>query len=275
MSSFRLLFFALVSLFLLHACSGEKKSVREEERIVSLVPSATETIYLLGAQDVLAGVSDIDSAYGKPVVGSMIKPDYEKLISLRPTLVILTMPMQRKVKEELEKMGLKTVEVNPESIEQIFESIIEIGRLTGREERARFVVDSLRKEVERLLSGKKYHYTTFVELWLDPIYTAGDSTFINDIISRTGLRNIFSDRAGYFQVQQEQVISRNPQLIIISHRRVKPPWEREFWEEVDAVKNRRIVYVNPDLFNRPGPGFVRAMEELLEKLDSLENIRSR
>ncbi len=274
MSFFRLLFFALVSLFLFHACSGEKKSVRRKERIVSLVPSATETIYLLGAQDVLAGVSDIDSAYGKPVVGSMIKPDYEKLLSLRPTLVILTMPMQRKVKEELEKMGLKTVDVNPESIEQIFESIMEIGRLTGREERARFVVDSLRKEVERLLSGRKYNYTTFVELWLDPIYTAGDSTFIDDIISRTGLRNIFSDRAGYFQVQQEQVISGNPQLIIISHRRVKPPWEREFWEGVDAVKYGRIVYVNPDLFNRPGPGFVRAMEELLEKLDSLENIRS-
>ncbi len=267
-----LAFLSIVISLFSHSCSRESESGSQEQRIVSLVPSVTETIYLLGAQAMLVGVSDIDSAYGKPVVGSMIKPDYEKLLSLKPTLVILTMPMQRKVKEELDKMGIRTMEVNPESIDQILHSIIRIGQITGREERARFVVDSLKGEMKRVLSGRKYHYTTFVELWLDPIYTAGDSTFINDIISRIGLRNVFSDRAGYFQVQQEEVIKRNPQLIIISHPRVKPPQEREFWGEVDAVKHGRIIYVNPDLFNRPGPGFVRAMEELVEKLDSLETV---
>ncbi len=275
MRLFRILVFLSVSLFALYSCSREGEPGGAGERIVSLVPSVTETIYLLGAQDLLVGVSDIDSSRRKPVVGSMIKPDYEKLLSLRPTLVILTMPMQRKVREELEKMGIRTVEVNPESIDQILESIIRIGRITGKEERARFVADSLRRELERILDSKKYRYSTFVELWLDPIYTAGDSTFINDMISRIGLRNVFSDRAGYFQVQQEEVISRNPQLIIISHGKVKPPRMREFWGEVDAVKHGRVIYVNPDLFNRPGPGFVRAMEELVRKLDSLETALSR
>lgn len=271
----RFLILIFASLYALYSCSSRERSARKGERIVSLVPSVTETIYLLGAEDQLVGVSDIDSSFGKVVVGSMIKPDYEKLLSVKPTLVILTMPMQRKVKEELNKMGIRTMEVNPESIDQIFESIIRMGRITGRERRAEFVVDSLKRELERVLSGKKYHYNTFVELWLDPIYTAGDSTFINDMISRIGLRNVFSDRAGYFQVQQEEVISRNPQLIIISHEKVKPPQVREFWEGVDAVRHGRVIYVSPDLFNRPGPGFVRALEELVNKLDSLETALSR
>ncbi len=271
----RFLILIFASLYVLYSCSSREGSARKGERIVSLVPSVTETIYLLGAEDQLVGVSDIDSSFGKVVVGSMIKPDYEKLLSVKPTLVILTMPMQRKVKEELDKMGIRTMEVNPESIDQIFESIIRMGRITGRERRAEFVVDSLKRELERVLSGKKYHYNTFVELWLDPIYTAGDSTFINDMISRIGLRNVFSDRAGYFQVQQEEVISRNPQLIIISHEKVKPPQVREFWEGVDAVRHGRVIYVSPDLFNRPGPGFVRALEELVNKLDSLETALSR
>ena len=271
----RFLILIFASLYVLYSCSSREESARKGERIVSLVPSVTETIYLLGAEDQLVGVSDIDSSFGKVVVGSMIKPDYEKLLSVKPTLVILTMPMQRKVKEELDKMGIRTMEVNPESIDQIFESIIRMGRITGRERRAEFVVDSLKRELERVLSGKKYHYNTFVELWLDPIYTAGDSTFINDMISRIGLRNVFSDRAGYFQVQQEEVISRNPQLIIISHEKVKPPQVREFWEGVDAVRHGRVIYVSPDLFNRPGPGFVRALEELVNKLDSLETALSR
>ena len=271
----RFLILIFASLYAFYSCSSREGSARKGERIVSLVPSVTETIYLLGAEDQLVGVSDIDSSFGKVVVGSMIKPDYEKLLSVKPTLVILTMPMQRKVKEELDKMGIRTMEVNPESIDQIFESIIRMGRITGRERRAEFVVDSLKRELERVLSGKKYHYNTFVELWLDPIYTAGDSTFINDMISRIGLRNVFSDRAGYFQVQQEEVISRNPQLIIISHEKVKPPQVREFWEGVDAVRHGRVIYVSPDLFNRPGPGFVRALEELVNKLDSLETALSR
>ncbi len=271
----RFLILIFASLYVLYSCSSREGSARKGERIVSLVPSVTETIYLLGAEDQLVGVSDIDSSFGKVVVGSMIKPDYEKLLSVKPTLVILTMPMQRKVKEELDKMGIRTMEVNPESIDQIFESIIRMGRITGRERRAEFVVDSLKRELERVLSGKKYHYNTFVELWLDPIYTAGDSTFINDMISRIGLRNVFSDRAGYFQVQQEEVISKNPQLIIISHEKVKPPQVREFWEGVDAVRHGRVIYVSPDLFNRPGPGFVRALEELVNKLDSLETALSR
>ena len=271
----RFLILIFASLYVLYSCSSREESARKGERIVSLVPSVTETIYLLGAEDQLVGVSDIDSSFGKVVVGSMIKPDYEKLLSVKPTLVILTMPMQRKVKEELDKMGIRTMEVNPESIDQIFESLIRMGRITGRERRAEFVVDSLKRELEKVLSGKKYHYNTFVELWLDPIYTAGDSTFINDMISRIGLRNVFSDRAGYFQVQQEEVISKNPQLIIISHEKVKPPQVREFWEGVDAVRHGRVIYVSPDLFNRPGPGFVRALEELVNKLDSLETALSR
>ncbi len=271
----RFLILIFASLYVLYSCSSREESARKGERIVSLVPSVTETIYLLGAEDQLVGVSDIDSSFGKVVVGSMIKPDYEKLLSVKPTLVILTMPMQRKVKEELDKMGIRTMEVNPESIDQIFESLIRMGRITGRERRAEFVVDSLKRELEKVLSGKKYHYNTFVELWLDPIYTAGDSTFINDMISRIGLQNVFSDRAGYFQVQQEEVISKNPQLIIISHEKVKPPQVREFWEGVDAVRHGRVIYVSPDLFNRPGPGFVRALEELVNKLDSLETALSR
>ncbi len=263
-----------VFLFILSlaGCSVSGTENTPSPRIVSLVPSATETLHLLEAEEHIVGVSSVDSSPGKTIVGSMIKPDYEKILSLKPDIVIITLPMQRKVKEELEKAGLKTIAVNPESIQDIFNSIIQLGKLVRREERAHYIVDSLRSEMESILNGRKFRYRTFVELWYDPLYTAGDSTFIDDIIEHLGLENVFSDRRGYFQVQQEEVIERNPEVIIISHKPSKPPRRRKFWEGISAVRNGYIIYMNPDLLNRPGPGFVRAMDFLVNALDSLERV---
>ena len=252
-------------------CSVSNGDNVPSPRIVSLVPSATETLYLLGAGGHIVGVSNVDSSRGKVIVGSMLKPDYEKILSLKPDIVIITLPMQRKVKEELEKAGLKTIAVNPESIQSIFNSIIQLGKLVRREERAYYIVDSLRSEMESILNGRKFRYRAFVEIWYDPLYTAGDSTFIDDIIEHLGLENVFSDRRGYFQVQQEEVIERNPEVIIISHKPSKPPQRRKFWESVSAVRNGYIIYIDPDLLNRPGPGFVRAMDFLVNTLDSFSN----
>ncbi len=258
----------LVLVLVATACIHEQETKKEELRIVSLVPSATETLLLLGAKENIVGVSNIDSSLGISVVGSMVKPNYERIVNLKPDVVLITLPLHRKVKQELERLNLKTMNVQPESIEEIYASILSLGKLVGKYERAESIVDSLRNIVDSLRSFQ-FPCKAFVEIWFDPLYTAGSQTFMDDYLKLLGMRNIFSDRKGYFAVPQEEVVRRNPQVILISHTKVKPPHERIFWKNVYAVRRNYVIYLDPDLFNKPGPRFTQALKQLTEKLSEL------
>ena len=100
-----LLFFAGIS------CSPEGKG-----RIVSLAPSADEIIVAVGGKDALVGVSTYSKVKGITVVGDLINPDYERIVALKPDVVIVVLPMQNRVAERLKKLGLRTYDFSPESV---------------------------------------------------------------------------------------------------------------------------------------------------------------
>lgn len=241
----------------------------ENLRIVSLVPSATEIIYLLNADSFLVGITNQDN-YNKFKVGDMLNPDYEKIIKLKPSLVILTLPLQKKILEEISKLNINTLIISPQSIDDIFKDIIKIGKILNKEKRALFLVDSLKSVLNEIKNNSKNleNNKVFYEIWDNPLWTAGNKTFINDALRILNLKNIFDDRDGYFIVSEEEIIKRNPDIIIIAHSNVKISdiKNRKFWQNINAVKNNKIIIVDENSFNKPSPSLIGAIKFLSSQL---------
>jgi iron complex transport system substrate-binding protein len=248
-------------------CYNYNKS--ENLRIVSLVPSATEIIYLLNADSFLVGITNQDN-YNKFKVGDMLNPDYEKIIKLKPSLVILTLPLQKKILEEISKLNINTLIISPQSIDDIFKDIIRIGKILNKEKRALFLVDSLKSVLSEIKNNSKNleNNKVFYEIWDNPLWTAGNKTFINDALKILNLKNIFDDRDGYFIVSEEEIIKRNPDIIIIAHSNVKisDVKNRKFWQNINAVKNNKIIIVDENSFNKPSPSLIGAIKFLSSQL---------
>ena len=202
-------------LFLALACSSEGKG-----KVVSLAPSADEIIVALGRKDVLAGVSTYSKVKGVPVVGDLLNPDYERIASMSPDVVIVVLPMERRVAERLEKLGLKTYDFSPESAGELVEEIRKLGKMVGAEREAERLADS----VSRLVSSikPKGRFKFYVELSSKPVFIAGDSTYISDIIRRFGGENLFANVKGYAPVSTEEIMAKDPDVVFttqdVGHR---------------------------------------------------------
>ena len=274
----KVLFLAVLTAF--YGCHTAQKARRPSA--VSLVPSVTETIFAMHAEDHLVGVSDFcdypPEARKLPHVGSLLSPSYERIVELTPDIVFVTLPMQKEVKRNLEKLGLKTADISPESISEILNSIVEVGTLLDETEKALRLRDSLKTEYEKLLKTIPTDGETlkvYVELSGRPLYTAGKNSFISEYLSVIGWRNAFDDvEQPYFAVNDEEVVKRNPQVIILLYKNGNPEEVRKRlgWSDIDAVRNGRIFVVSDlDVFLRPGPRFLDAIKWLVEIKSELRN----
>lgn len=200
-----------VLLITLLSCTSEDRG-----GIVSLVPSADEIIAHIGAKDRLTGVSTYSKLKGsKPVVGDLINPDYERILSIKPEVVIITLPMQKEVKKRLESLGLKTHDFSPESVEELTREIVNLGVITGKEKEAKALADSIKKLVSEI--KPLGNFTFYVEVSPKPVFVAGGNTYISDIVERFGGKNVFSDRNGYFPVSTEEIVKKSPQVALVPH----------------------------------------------------------
>lgn len=250
-----------IFLFLLscHSGSGETK----KPTVVSLNPAATEMIYALGAEDHLLAVSDYcdwpPQARKLPKAGDLVKPNIEEIARLSPDYVIVFLPTQERLSCDLAKMGLETLDVSPESGEEVLLEIENLARILGVEEKGRALADSLRSEI---LSIEKPENppTVFIELGINPLYAAGAGTFPDDLVRLAGGRNLFSDTRGYFPIQEEEVLRRKPEVIVLAHEEGPEPKNRMGWEGLAA----RVVRADPDIITRPGPRFVQGVRALAE-----------
>ncbi|MEO0180535.1 MAG: helical backbone metal receptor [candidate division WOR-3 bacterium] len=253
--------YILVFLVALSCHSGSRRA--KSPTLVSLNPAATEMIFALGAEDHLLAVSDFcnwpSQARKLPKVGDLIKPKLEEIARLSPDYVIVFLPTQDRLSADLAKMGLRTLDVSPETCEEVFSEIENLARILGVEERGKALSDSLRKE----LSGIKKPDnppSVFIELGINPLYAAGAGTFPDDLVHLAGGRNIFSDVQGYFPVQEEEVLKRKPDIVVLAHEDGPEPSKRMGWEGLSA----RVLRIDPDLITRPGPRFVQGVKALAE-----------
>jgi iron complex transport system substrate-binding protein len=258
---------------------GRRVEVPEHpSRIISLAPSITETLYALGQGDRIAGDTDYcdypADAARKPHVGSVQNPSLEKIVSLKPDLVLGSPEANRReMIGQLARLGIPLYGVSDHNLDDVLKSIRDLGRLLGAEQQADALDASLElrlKAVAERVKGQPKPRVLFVT-WYQPLITIGPHSFVADVIRRAGAVSISDDLAGDWpRLSLEAVIARRPDVIVLPRSQSYSPSLDDFrrlagWRDLEAVKQGRVYWV-PDMIVRPSPRLVDALEEVARLL---------
>jgi iron complex transport system substrate-binding protein len=267
----------LFLLFCLAFCQANER----KPRYISLAPSTTEILFALGLNDEIVGVSSYcnypPEAKKKEKVGNFSQPNIEKIVFLKPDYIFCTGLEQAPIISSLRRLGLKVYVADPSSISQILSSIKDIGKITGKTKEAESLTEKMRKDIEEISLKVKVippekRQKVFLEIWHDPLSTAGIGSFVDELITLAGGINIASDtKRAYSIFSPEEVIKRNPDCIIIAYmasgNAAKSMAARFGWSDVAAIKNNRVYAdIDSDLLLRPGPRVVEALKEIHRRL---------
>ncbi len=248
------------------------------QRIVSLGPAITEQLFLLGVEDRLIANTIFcnrpPEAEKKEKIGTVIRANIEKIVSLQPDLVLATSLTHLEQKEKLRNLGIKVVGFpRARNFSQICEQFLELAGLVGAEKEATEIVaeakgrvNSIREKIKDLanaLTGTRKR--VFLQIGANPLFTVIRDCFINDLIESAGGINIASGaRTGLYS--REKVLKSNPQVIIIATTGIVGEKEKEIWQRfkvLEAVKNNRVHIIDADKICRPTPmAFVEGLEEV-------------
>ena len=234
------------------------------ERVVSLAPSLSEIVAELGAANVLVGVldgGDRPAALAHvPSVGHYGQLDMERLLSLRPDLILLwpgsVGPAQR---EQLQRLNIPVYVAEPHSLEQLTTQVQAIAEQLGRAEAGRQLAAQLRQRLVEL--RQRYQRAeplrVFYQVWDQPLYTVGGGQIISDALTVCGARNVFDDlKLPAPQVSIEAVLQRDPEMILVGDQAQKAAWK--VWPTM-AERVRRV----------PDKGLERPSGQMLEALGRL------
>lgn len=251
---------------------------RLPQRIISLAPSNTEILYALGLGDKLIGVTDVcnypPEAENIEKISSYQGPNMEKIIAANPDLILADSLTGKEVVEQLQAAGLAVLAIRSDNIAQVLTNIGLIGQATNATKEAAQLVAQMRTRLQavsaKLLTRPQAEKASvFYEVWNVELMSAGPNTFIAGIIDAAGGISVTDDATTDWPlVNMESLIAKNPQVIILGHGAETPEqvMTRATWQTVDAVKSGRVYAVNQDIFNRPGPRVVEAVEELAKLL---------
>jgi iron complex transport system substrate-binding protein len=236
-------------------------------RIICLTEETTETLYLLGEQDRIVGISGYTvrppEARQKPKVSAFINAKFDKILGLEPDLVFAFSDLQADIAAELIRRGVNVMTFNQRSVTEILEMILTIGRIAGCAEKAITLVERLQSELDAIqLSASRFSYRPRVlfEEWYDPLISG--IRWVDELIEIAGGDCIFPElrrqqAAKDRIVTPAEVIERDPQLIIGSWcgRQVKKDLirQRDGWDKISAVRDDHLYEVKSAYILQPGP----------------------
>jgi iron complex transport system substrate-binding protein len=253
------------------------------QQLVSLAPSNTEILFAVGAGDQVLGRDEFsdypEEANALPSVGGGFG-DYnlEAIVDLEPDLVLAAEINTPEQVQALEDLGLTVFYLsNPTSLEEMYDNLLTVAKLTGHEAETEELVVELRdrvSQVEMRVEPAEEQPSVFYELdATDPSapWTAGSGTFIDTLISMAGGTNLASDMEGqYLQISAEELLVRDPQVILLGDSAygitADSLSERPGWNNISALVNRKIYGFDDNLVSRPGPRLVDGLEELARLL---------
>jgi iron complex transport system substrate-binding protein len=245
-------------------------------RVVSLAPSLTETSYDVGGGEKLVGVTRFatypEAAAKLPKVGTYVALDIEKIVSLQPQLCLAIRDGNPKASvERLESLGIPVYVFDPKSLEDIVDTVVRLGEIYRTEAQAASLVAEYRQRLSRVarkLDETKERPRVFFQIDAQPIISAGFDTFLDQLLVRAGSVNLAADRAGYPRYSWEELLGLMPDVVLLasmgggySDQELRSRWES--WPQIPAVKNQRLYVVDADLFDRPSPRLIDALEHLL------------
>lgn len=247
------------------------------ERIVSLAPSNTEIIFALGLGDKLVGVTEYcdypEAALEKEKVGGYSDVDIEKVVAINPDLILAEDIHKQEVIPALEQLGFTVVSLVPHNLEEIMESIVFIGEITGTQEKACQIVGDMKQRIKAVtdktanLKESEKPRVLYV-IWHEPIMSVGTDTPIHELIEKAGGINIAQVAGeGFPTLALEEVINANPQVIIANVEDYEGGdislqfiLDETRLGVVDALINQRVYGINADLTNRPVPRIIQGLE---------------
>jgi iron complex transport system substrate-binding protein len=243
-------------------------------RIVSLVPSVTEILFAIGAQDLLVGVTDFcdypPAARQKQSVGGMLAPSLETIVALKPDLVVATTAGNREETfTQLAALHVAVYVVNPTRVTDVLDLITQLGALTGREPAAAALRASLAARIDAVSARVKTlpRPRVLYVLWPDPLIVPGRGGLVSELLLLAGGDSVTADAGEpYPRVSLEAAIARAPEVIILaSHGSGQGRMARQMWERfssLPAVKDGRLYTADGNLLHRYGPRMVDGLEQL-------------
>ncbi len=251
----------------------------DPQRIVALAPSITEIIFALGRQGRLKGITQYSNypaeAAGLPKVGSYVRLDLERIVALNPDLCIAIKDGNPKgTIDRLQSLDIPVFAVNPRNLDTMMQTIQSIGGILNASAKAQTVVQDMQSRIQRveaLVSRIDHRPRVFIQIGISPIISAGTNTFIHELIVRAGGINVASGKKAYPHFSREQVLALAPDVLIITSmsrsrafEKAKTDWGR--LTHMPAVRHKRIYTVDSDVFDRPSPRLVEALEILTRLL---------
>ncbi|QXH35298.1 cobalamin-binding protein [Pseudomonas muyukensis] len=241
-------------------------------RVISLAPSMTEIVLELDAGDLLVGLLDGGerpaALSALPSVGRQGQLDMERLLSLKPELLLLwpgsVAPAQR---EQLRRLGIATFSGEPADLDQLLAQIDAIAQRLGRAEQGRVYTAALRQRLQGLRERyrREVPLRVFYQVWDQPLYTLGGRQVVSDALRVCGARNVFDDLAQPApQVSVESVLLRDPEVILAADAAQLASWRR--WRQLSAVVNGGLLVVPDKGLERPSGQMIEATARLCELL---------
>lgn len=249
------------------------------ERIVTLIPHATELLFEIGAGDrIVATVaySDYpDEARRIQRIGDFNNLNTEAIVALQPDLLIaFTSAPNLDDIDRLKELGLRVFHSDPQTFGEIARTLRQFGQLTGRTAAAEAVAAEFEADIAALRSmyADKTPLSVFYEVWHEPIFTLNGDSYISDIIEVCGGYNVFAELPVISpQVSLEAVFERDPEVIVSAPPAAgeDSPWLE--WPQLQAVANKALIHIDPDDMHRPTPSLVTGATQLCRAMDELRS----
>jgi iron complex transport system substrate-binding protein len=256
----------------------EVKIEEEPERIVSMAPSVTETLFAVGAGDRVVGVTSADDyppeAKRIAVAGDFNGPNVEKVLALKTDLLILAAnDTTEEGAEKFERQtGADVFVMEPKSVRETIEDVGVVAEVVGEEEGGRKVQREMRRElreVQEAVRGEE-RPTVFYEVYYPPLTTVGPGNFINDAIRLAGGRNVAADAKEPYPTYSEEVLfKKDPDYYLfggVSAKSVEDLRKRPGYGNLTALKEGHAEQVNEDLIVRTGPRVTEGVREIAEAI---------
>jgi len=244
----------------------------ERKRIVSLAASITQNLYLLGANEQVVGCTRFCPTQPEDsitVVADAVNVNMEKIVEMRPDIVLASTLTPPKVLDGLKRMGITTRRLpEPRNFEEICQQFLSLGKLSGREEAAKTIVIHSRSRLDSLkarVSNRK-PLKVFMEIGCNPLYTALPTSFMHDYIQQVGGKNIAQELDKAI-VSKEFVVLQNPDVIFIVGMGIVGEEEMAKWKtlkDLQAVKTNRIFSLDSYICSPTPETFVETVERLIQ-----------
>ena len=223
------------------------------KRIISLAPSVTEELYLLGVEDSLVGNTTYcvtpPEAVAKEKVGDITRINLEKIVSLKPDLVLATSLTNSKAIQKLKNLGIEVmIFPAPKNYAYLCDQFLTLGKAVGKEAEAKAIIAVSKEKVMAIkaVTAGLDKPKVFIEIGAKPLFTANRDYFINDFVDMAGGVNIAQD-AKLGTYSREEVLRKNPDVIIIVMMGIAVGKEKEVWQkfkDLNAVRDNRIYVID-------------------------------